>query len=482
MIARHRIPTIFNIYMVDVLCCALGCVILLWQLYYHDAQEQMALANEIQQKLQEANLALDTAKNDAASWLLALESSKKRETEITLDLQKTRADRDKALKLVVLARQEYDEIRKALALTEILLANLRKEHKDLEVKSKDTTAELAKKIHAHAALLAKLADADSRLRNMEKDLNRKQATILDAVKVLGDRTAQLKTADQRATMLEQQLAMLRTDVKGQQDKLATAELRARLLELDLEKSKKDKAGNIKDMAEARLLIATLQNENQALLKQARQIRIPEDQRFAGIALTGQRVVFLIDMSGSMVMLDENSELPDKWPLVCETIGKLMASLPNLLQFQVILFSDKVRYPFGGEGRWLNYDPKEGVKPTVEGLKAVKPNGETNMYAAFEEAFRYRPLGLDTIYVFSDGLPNAGEGLPVGSKAKDPQRGEILTRHLRQQLRTGWNRPISGQPKVRINTIGFFFESPDVGAFLWALAREHDGSFVGMSKP
>jgi hypothetical protein len=36
--------------------------------------------------------------------------------------------------------------------------------------------------------------------------------------------------------------------------------------------------------------------------------------------------------------------------------------------------------------------------------------------------------------------------------------------------------------VRINTIGFFYESPDLGAFLWALARENEGSFVGMSKP
>ena len=29
---------------------------------------------------------------------------------------------------------------------------------------------------------------------------------------------------------------------------------------------------------------------------------------------------------------------------------------------------------------------------------------------------------------------------------------------------------------------FWAESPDVGAFLWALARENEGSFVGMSKP
>jgi hypothetical protein len=27
-----------------------------------------------------------------------------------------------------------------------------------------------------------------------------------------------------------------------------------------------------------------------------------------------------------------------------------------------------------------------------------------------------------------------------------------------------------------------FKSPDLGSFLWALSRENDGSFVGMSKP
>ena len=105
-----------------------------------------------------------------------------------------------------------------------------------------------------------------------------------------------------------------------------------------------------------------------------------------------------------------------------------------------------------------------------------------MYLAFQEAFRYRALGMDTIYIFSDGLPNAGEGLPANTKLTDLQRTEIVTKYLRQQIRTNWNRPMTNQAKVRINAVGFFFESPDVGAFLWALTREHDGSFVGMSRP
>jgi hypothetical protein len=48
--------------------------------------------------------------------------------------------------------------------------------------------------------------------------------------------------------------------------------------------------------------------------------------------------------------------------------------------------------------------------------------------------------------------------------------------------TDRDRARTGQARVRINTVGPFYEGPDLGAFLWALAREHEGSFVGMSKP
>jgi hypothetical protein len=50
------------------------------------------------------------------------------------------------------------------------------------------------------------------------------------------------------------------------------------------------------------------------------------------------------------------------------------------------------------------------------------------------------------------------------------------------MKTRWNPDKVEFPKVKINTVGFFYESPDVGAFLWALARENNGNFVGMSKP
>ena len=68
------------------------------------------------------------------------------------------------------------------------------------------------------------------------------------------------------------------------------------------------------------------------------------------------------------------------------------------------------------------------------------------------------------------------------RVKAPQTSPLLARirpTASKTLKNTWN---TGRTKVRINTVGFFYESPDVGAFLWALARENDGSFVGMSKP
>ena len=107
-----------------------------------------------------------------------------------------------------------------------------------------------------------------------------------------------------------------------------------------------------------------------------------------------------------------------------------------------------------------------------------------MYAAFDAAFRFRPQGLDTIYLMSDGLPNVGEGLSAEAARtmRETERTEALSRHIRTMLETRWNAPHSGRPRVRINAVGFFYESPEVGAFLWALSRENDGSFVGMSRP
>jgi hypothetical protein len=195
------------------------------------------------------------------------------------------------------------------------------------------------------------------------------------------------------------------------------------------------------------------------------------------------VIFLVDMSGSMELIDLQTPAPDKWPLLCETVARIMRSLPDLTHYQVILFSDRVTYALGGDRRWHTYEKEASAKTVLAALTRIKPQGATNMAAAFAEAFQFRGQGLDTIYVMSDGLPNAGEGLPPGGdQLSETEKTAYCSKYVRHMLKTVWNRRASLTPPVRINAVGFFFESPDVGAFLWAMAREHEGSFVGMSRP
>jgi hypothetical protein len=186
----------------------------------------------------------------------------------------------------------------------------------------------------------------------------------------------------------------------------------------------------------------------------------------------------------MDLVDENTPAPTKWADVRATVARLMRSLPSLEKFQVIVFAEKAEFLFNDSGAWIDYDARTSPDRVLKALATVKPDGGTNMYAALQAAFRLRAQGLDTIYLLSDGLPNQGEGLNplVSGMLKEVERSDMLARHIRKMLKTDWNRPLPKQERVRINTIGFFYESPDVGAFLWALARENDGSFVGMSKP
>ena len=175
-------------------------------------------------------------------------------------------------------------------------------------------------------------------------------------------------------------------------------------------------------------------------------------------------MFLLDMSGSMGKLDYQQPDSKKWPLVCATLGKIMTSLPDLEKYQVLLFSDTISYPMGHEGKWLDYRPQLSARVTVEVLQRTKPAGATNMTAAFQEAFRYRAAGLDTIYLLSDGLPNVGAGLPPQSdQLSERERTARCSKYLRDALKT-WNAPKPHLPRAALNAIGFYYDSPEVGRF------------------
>jgi len=236
----------------------------------------------------------------------------------------------------------------------------------------------------------------------------------------------------------------------------------------------------KQLDDSNASIIDLQGDKKKLADKFDKLRVENDGRFAGIAMTGQRVVFLVDISGSMKLLDEKTPDANKWPTVVETVGKVMRSLPSLDQFQVVIFSRTARHLFDTK-EWIPYRGEASVKQVTDALTDTLVGSDTNLYTAFDLAFKFRDTGLDTVYLFSDGLPTSGPGLTAEQDKyfNDNQRVDALAKYLRTTLKTTWN---TARTKVKINSIGFFYESPEVGAFLWALSRENDGSFVGMSKP
>jgi hypothetical protein len=438
MRTRHRIPMIFSLSMMDVFCCTLGCVILLWLINQREAMLRTRAASQVTEKL--------TVSEHQRGELNTLLDNLDRQ------LAAARADLKTRSQDLATARSRADDLSKQLAAAREQAA--------------DAEDRLAKKTDAADRLARLRDDAKKQAAELERLLRDKELQNENAARQMAELTERLDKADTRLGQLRKladTLPELQGAISSAREKEAAALARAKELETEL---------------------SAARAAGQDLSGRLTRANATAEQRFEGIALTGRNVVFLVDMSGSMDLVDERTPDPAKWSGVREAVQKIMRSLPQLERFQVVLFSDRITYLLANDGKWLIYNAKTSPEQVAKALAATPPKGNTNMYMALEAAFQFRAQGLDTVYLFSDGLPNIGEGLSAeqARTLTETQREEALSRTVRTALKTRWNAPQIGRPKVRINTIGFFYESPDVGAFLWALARENDGSFVGMSKP
>jgi predicted nucleic acid-binding Zn-ribbon protein len=504
MQTRHRVPTVFTLYMVDVFCCALGCVILLWLVNAREARRQTAANGRTAKQLADVRVRLASTEGEAAALRAAKRGVEQDRDRLGARLQATRRERDDLAKRAAAAEKQHADTRRALEKARGEVAQLQADLKALRAQDAELSAALLKKTKELRELTARSNASEQAVAALQKDVQDKSRQLMALTGRVNGLGGRLKDAEARVRDLGRQADAERAAAAGLRAQLAALDSRSGVLEKDLGRRNQDldeaakrlreledaraalerrAAAGGKDLAEAQRKVAALEAHAKALTAQVQSARADAERRFAGVSLTGERVVFLVDMSGSMRMRDAYTEDRDKWPRVCEVLGKIVESLPGLKQYQVILFSDRVRYPMGREGYWLDYRPGVSVKEIAARLTKEVPQGETNMYAAFLEAFRYRPVGMDTIYLLSDGLPNVGEGLPPRATGlTETDKAAHLSRYVRQTLKSWWNRDLSARPRVRINTVGFYFDSPDVGAFLWALARENDGSFVGMSKP
>src|SRR6478609_5063646 len=148
MLQRHKIPTIFNIYMLDVICCALGCVILLWQVAHQEAEQQTADAKEAHAEAkkqseaaisarveyEKAQAGLLSASNDVTHLQAKLADWKKKHQTVTLALSAAEKERDDAKKLASARADELAKSQAALKKLDIDLIAAKKSNRDQATK------------------------------------------------------------------------------------------------------------------------------------------------------------------------------------------------------------------------------------------------------------------------------------------------------------------------------------------------------------
>ena len=217
--------------------------------------------------------------------------------------------------------------------------------------------------------------------------------------------------------------------------------------------------------------------------------------FYGVEIKSDRVLFIIDKSGSMKHPTKNDNPLERWkppPTVTgpnqppppppppeeilsgpkidvakHELKKAIERLPKDYTFNIICFNHAAEY-------WQKTMVKANEKNkenAYEWIRALKPHGSTYIDGALRMGFqiaglinfdkRYPEIAVDTMVLLSDGAPT-DNSFPV-SKLMEP---EVILEHVRE-----WNK----DKKVVVHCIGV--DMVEGIEFLKKLAAENGGTYV-----
>ncbi|MCS6976416.1 MAG: VWA domain-containing protein [Gemmatales bacterium] len=496
---RQRTPMVFSLSMIDMLCCGLGAVIFLMILYSWDARRQSRALTATRQRLERMSehlgvteQSLQAARDKLRMTQLALEQSEATIRGRNEELAALHALLEETKRHLLRRQEELSALKDEAGFLMLALAERDRETESLRRELAQKVESLRHETDRRTASEQKLAEARQmadqvpmlrqRLATVGERMKELEAEIAAGKRQMRDLQERLTTEEKRRAAAEEQVALM----AKLRDELALANRKTTDLEAARSLLVKEKDQTAQRVTELQRLLEAARQENtvlqqrikdeQAVAASLRRQAADAEGRFAGIDLTGKRVVLLVDKSGSMEYSEGTKPDPNKWPAVCRTTADVLRSLRQVEKFQVVLFSDQVAFPLGRPEDWHDFDPERSPQQVQDALMKVRPGGDTNLFLGFETAFRFKAKGMDAIYLFSDGLPNVGPGLPNPPPKDEAALTAALGRHVRDAIRRGWN---ARSPQVRIHAIGFYYDSPALGAFLWSLTRENGGSFVGL---
>lgn len=170
--------------------------------------------------------------------------------------------------------------------------------------------------------------------------------------------------------------------------------------------------------------------------------------YYGIPMVSDRVVFVVDVSGSMTAKIGTGGNRSRLDEAKRQLKRVIESRPKEFVFNVVSFHSTVDTIFDRMTRMAGRSRAEAIKR----VDALEPIGATNVHDALKRAFE--ETDLDTIYLLSDGAPSAG---PI----TDPDQ---LADTVKQ-----WNRT----RRLRIHCISIGAESK----MLRRIAEESGGDYA-----
>jgi hypothetical protein len=203
------------------------------------------------------------------------------------------------------------------------------------------------------------------------------------------------------------------------------------------------------------------------------------QYLTGFKVGGQRILILVDASGSMLgdtivnilirrnLPDEVKIQADKWQQAVRTVDWLTTQMPPESQFQIFTFNVAAAPVIAGsEGQWLDGSDRQVLDEAVAALKQVVPADGTSLVNALSAVRTLQPPP-DNLILLVDGLPTQGESKPRGKTVSGTRRARLFERALRELPRG-----------IPVNVILYPMEGdPAAAPAYWALALSTRGSFM-----
>jgi hypothetical protein len=155
---------------------------------------------------------------------------------------------------------------------------------------------------------------------------------------------------------------------------------------------------------------------------------PRYDRFFSLDLQSDRVLFVVDLSGSMkeditlqtgTTTTKAGDTTTKIRLVLDELRRIVLSLPEDSTFNVVVFNDGVKvWRETRDGMPAAVKLDDDARDDLLGsfLENLEPRGPTNLHGALDRALGFANKGLDderyaaafdTIYVLTDGAPSYG---------------------------------------------------------------------------